>query len=146
MTPDDLTQYFKYELTRVPTALFTDDGLRKTNKSSLSKELRKSLETTNPIDLPNEFAIDGGCLLYRVVWLETGTYLDIVNHYLKYVERHFGKQTTIVFDGYGSGPSVKDHEHIRRVTQASPDIDVSEHIPVYKKPKRFPNELVCLHH
>ena len=74
--PPDLTQYFKYELTKVPTALFT--------------------------------------------------------------EKHFNKSATIAFDEYGNCPPVKDHEHIRRdTTQACPDKDVSEHLPVYKKTKCF---------
>ena len=114
-----------------------DHGLRKTNKFLLSKELRKSLDTTKLIDVPNEFVVDGGCLLHRVVWLETDTYLDIVNQYLRYVAKHFSKMTTIVFDGYDNGTSVKDHEHIRRDIQAGPDADVREHIPVYGRQNAF---------
>ena len=34
--------------------------------------------------------------------------------YIHYVIKHYGKDTIVVFDGYGSGPSTKDITHIRR--------------------------------
>jgi len=134
---NDLEQYFKYELTTIPTALFTDNGLRKTNKSTLSKQLGKALDTSLQVELPQMFVVDGGCLLHRVVWAQTGTYHDIIKQYLSYVQKHYGFACTIVFDGYGNGPSVKDHEHVEIATKSSPDIDVNEHNPAYKSQTAF---------
>jgi hypothetical protein len=37
--------------------------------------------------------------------------------YATFVERHFGSCLWVVFDGYASGPTTKDHEHCRRVTK-----------------------------
>jgi len=39
--------------------------------------------------------------------------------------KHYGSSCTIVFDGYDSGPSIKDHEHQRRATRTAPSIQVS---------------------
>jgi hypothetical protein len=103
----------------------------------LSKELRKTLDNKEQIELPQRHVIDGGCLLHRVVWGQTGSYLDIVNRYINFVKAHYGTNCTVVFDGYDNGPSIKDHEHVRRNKNSSPDIDVVEHNPVYKNQSTF---------
>lgn len=51
-------------------------------------------------------------LLHRVCWKVPSTYADVVQQYCHYVERKYGQNITVVFDGYGS--STKDHEHQRR--------------------------------
>ena len=51
--------------------------------------------------------LDGGALMYKV-WLEKNITLK-----MNFVGRKFG-QCAVVFDGYGAGPSTKDHEHCRR--------------------------------
>ena len=38
---------------------------------------------------------------------------------------------TVVFDGYGSGASVKDHEHLRRAACAAPDVVFESHKAAY---------------
>lgn len=112
MTPNDLEQYFEYELTTVPTALFNEHGLRKTNKSTLTKELRKTLGSSEEFVLPQTYVVDGGSLPHRIVWQQTDTYGDVLKHYVNYVKRHYGDNCTVVFDGYVNGPSVKDHEQL----------------------------------
>ena len=137
---DDLPPYFEYELTTMPTSLFSDCGLRKTNKSTLAKELRKTLEGAVQFQMPAgqlHHVIDGGCLLHRVVWLTTGTYIDIVQQYMNYVRKHYGYRCSVVFDGYCGGPSVKDAEHQRRAKKECPDIDVEQHNPVYGNQAAF---------
>jgi hypothetical protein len=134
----DLEIYFQYELTTVPTALFTDHGMRKTNKAALTKELRKNLKKTPMLnELPQMHVIDGGCLLHRVIWAETGTYADIAKLYVNFVRKHYGESCIIVFDGYNSGPSVKDQEHVRRAKNCSPVIDLNESNPIYKNQSAF---------
>jgi hypothetical protein len=137
-SPNDLELYFKYELTTVPTAMFSDGGLRKTNKSMLAKQLRKN--TSAVLDQPSgplHHVIDGGSLLHRVVWIPSGTFFDVVQQYIEYIRRHYGYKCTIVFDGYCNGPSVKDSEHMRRAKKSCPDIDVREHNPVYSNQSAF---------
>ena len=42
-----------------------------------------------------------------------------------------------MFDGYGNGPSTKDHEHERRAKVTAPDIQVSESLPIYNNQSTF---------
>ncbi len=63
------------------------------------------------------FVIDGGALLQRLPWKQGVTYNSICESYVHYVERHFGKQVAVVFDGYQDGPSTKDPTHLRRRTK-----------------------------
>ena len=44
---------------------------------------------------------------------------------------------TVIFDGYGNGPSIKDHEHIRKTKTCSPDVDVKKYNPGYKNQTAF---------
>ena len=55
-----------------------------------------------------------------------GTYHDVVMCYVWYVRSHFGSQAMVVFDGYSSGSSVKDHEHRRQSTKCAPSVQVDE--------------------
>jgi hypothetical protein len=41
---------------------------------------------------------------------------EIAMHYVRYVQAKYG-YTCIIFDGCNQGPSIKDHEHQRRVTR-----------------------------
>ena len=133
MNPSDLENYFQYELTPVPTSFFTDHGIQETNKSALSNELRIRVgKTTEQIDFPRNYVLDRDALLHRVVWNQVGIYSDIVNQYLHFISRHYGTSCSVIFDGYGNGPSIKNHEHVQKEKNTSPDIDVIEGNPVYK--------------
>ena len=72
------------------------------------QEKRQNLRQTD-----NIFVIDGGALLHRVILKKKGSYAEILKQYQSYLESKYGK-CVIVFDGYLSGPSTKDHEHQRR--------------------------------
>ena len=64
---EDSAQCFEYELTPMPTALFKDGALRKTDKSLLTKELVKDVDTTpDSILFAGHFVTDGGYLLHKV--------------------------------------------------------------------------------
>ena len=58
--------------------------------------------------------LDGGALLHRVKWEKKMTYKEIAKQYVCRVRGKYGK-SCIVFYGYEQGPSIKDHEHQRRV-------------------------------
>ena len=57
--------------------------------------------------------LDGGALLQRVPWSKGETFEAVCERYVEYVSRRYGK-ATIVFDGYESGPGIKDVTHRRR--------------------------------
>ena len=50
-------------------------------------------------------------------------------HYKNYVTSNYG-QSTIVFDGYGNNPSMRDHEHSRPSCNTSPKAKIGNEIKV----------------
>ncbi|KAG1697216.1 hypothetical protein GQR58_006056 [Nymphon striatum] len=71
--------------------------------------------TPEPTSFVGESAIDGGGLFYAVTWQPFSTLKQVMYQYYSYVTSNYGISSTVVFDGYSDGPSVKDHEHNRRI-------------------------------
>ena len=100
----DLTPYFQYELTPIPTSLFADNMMRKPNKASLIQSLfGKDYQLIDQSDIitTNVNVVDGGALLRKIVWKQGATFKDVVDSYRKCVKSNYG-QATVVFDGYGN--------------------------------------------
>ena len=132
----DMAPYFQYELTPLPAALFKDSRMRKPDKAALANELmQNAVETEQTVT--TVYVLDGGSLLHKVCWPKTGKYSDIIGCYLGYVRKHYGCNVVVVFDGYGSGPSLKDHEHERRSVKAGPSVQVSESKPICSSQHAF---------
>lgn len=133
---DDMAPYFQYELSPIPTSLFKDNAMRKAEKSQLAKALQSGVE---PCQLKQQlvYVLDGGALLHRVKWIKgKGTsYKDVAMQYVDYVASWYGK-CCIVFDGY-EGPSIKDHEHQRRVGKSCADIQLSETMKAHHDQQSF---------
>jgi hypothetical protein len=132
----DIENFFSFELTAVPTALFKDHCLRKANKSLLAKELIKGLDSEDLMEA-RTYVVDGGWLLHRVKWQQFGTFGDLFKQYIRYVHAHYGTRVTVVFDGYCNGPTIKDHEHSKRAVRAAPDVSVDDNTPVYNNQSAF---------
>ena len=75
-------------------------------------------------EIDTSYVLDGGALLHRVRWLAGNNYKEVTMQYMSYVRHRYGT-CSIVFDGYSSLPSLKDHEHKRRAGKASADIQIS---------------------
>jgi hypothetical protein len=120
---NDVQQYFSYELTAMPTALFKDNYMRKADKSQLAKEISKGLES-EVLPQCSVNVIDGGYLLRVVKWTDGSTYGEVCRQYLSFIAKQYGQSAVIVFDGYCNGPSTKSHEHKRRASKMAPDIVV----------------------
>ena len=88
--------------------------MRKADKWKLRDLLTKHISFSEPPDDAN-IILDGGALQHKVKWIPNTTYREIINQYTEYVFRKYGR-SCIVFDGYNNGPSIKDHEHLRRTT------------------------------
>jgi hypothetical protein len=134
----DMEPYFSYELTPLPASLFKDSFMRKPDKAALGQILCKNAKQLG--DIPTcTFVVDGGSLLHKIKWPKIGKYVDVIKLYLSYVQKHYGTRCIVVFDGYASGPSVKDHEHDRRAktSTSAPNIMVNEQNPVYSKQNPF---------
>ena len=119
----DMKPYFAYELSELPSSMFTNNTMRKTNKAQLGKEMCRNVESSNVNNAMDAVSvIDGGYLLHVVHWNDGYTYADVAGQYIMYVDRHYGRSSVIVFDGYGNGPSTKDQEHQRRTHKKAPNI------------------------
>ena len=82
------------------------------------------------------YVLDGGALIHKVKWMKKGTYLDIVKQYVGFVRAKYGR-CYIVFDGYRQGPSIKDHEHERRIKKACGDVQLLESMEVHVNQEVF---------
>lgn len=71
---------------------------------------------TDEITIESEVGIvmDGGFLLDSVPWPRKGTYGDIIQNYCTYVINKYGRNSTVVFDGYLSEATTKGEEQARR--------------------------------
>jgi hypothetical protein len=122
---------FAYELTPLPASLFKESVMRKPDKANLGRLLSENATVVHACAKDSAYVLDGGCLLHQVKWPpKNASYRDIADTYMSYVYRNCGndgRQVTIIFDGYGNGPSTKDHEHLRRTGKTSaPNITVEE--------------------
>ncbi|VDI19138.1 Hypothetical predicted protein [Mytilus galloprovincialis] len=113
----DVSQVFKYELSAVPAAaLFEPSGLmRQAQKSTLADEIWNTGSCVFSDDLGTDVrhVIDGGSLIQRIPWKKGATFAEICQLYIDHINNRY-PIPIIVFDGYGSGPTTKDHVHERR--------------------------------
>ena len=132
---EDVTAFFKSELTPFPTSLFKSFQMRKTDKAVLKHCLTPDIQESQAA--PNTmFILDGGALLHRVKWLPEVTYKDVVAQYLGYVKNKFGP-SSIVFDVYHAGPSIKNHEHQRRAARTLTNIQIDDVLQVVVHQETF---------
>ncbi|GBN36812.1 hypothetical protein AVEN_37218-1 [Araneus ventricosus] len=113
---DELQTFFKYELAPYPLSLFDAIGMRKTQKSAIYdcfQCVNVEIDNTN-----TSYIIDGGYLLFRVMWDREEIFNAIFEKYVHYVHRHFGHNFIIVFDGYSDyTKNIKVSEQRRRTTK-----------------------------
>ena len=129
---EDMSPYFDYELTAFPTSLFKDNFMRKSIKAkSLTSSVDSSEHRRQVMHV-----LDGGALLHRVKWGNKMTYQEVSKQYASYVRGKYG-ESCIVFDGYEQGPSLKNHEHLRRIKKVCADIQLSESMEAYKNQEVF---------
>lgn len=60
--------------------------------------------------------VDGGFLLHKVIWQKNETVEEIMNKYLRYVEKHYAASSYFVFDGY---PEIKKSVTVTTVPAAT---------------------------
>jgi len=113
-----LHKFFQFELTQYQTSLFSNGFMRKLDKPTLYKRFAAEL-MSEALPLKSTFVVDGGCTLHKIRWTKGATYADLATHYVTFVKSKFGNNSRVVFDGYPTAPSTKDHEHKRRQSKAS---------------------------
>lgn len=112
-SPGNLKKYLEYELASPPPSIFDDFSLRKGTKASLMKVFEAGIvedeEYANAA-----IVIDGGFLLHYVPWPKGCSYGEIAQHYYNFILSKYGKNVTVVFDGYPEELSTKQEEQKRR--------------------------------
>jgi len=114
----ELAKFFRFELTQYPTSLFNNGFMRKPDKPALYRRFAVDL-MSEQLPAISTFVVDGGCLLHKIRWTKGTSYADIVTQYVTFVKSKFGNHALVVFDGYTTSPSTKDHEHKRRRNKVS---------------------------
>jgi hypothetical protein len=66
--------------------------------------------------------VDIDHLQHAIKRRQDGTFTDVANQKVDYLYKQFKGLVNMVFDSYGNGPCVKDHEHRRRAKKHAPDI------------------------
>ena len=120
---EEMEQYLRHEFGSKPPALFNKGIMRKHTKSVLANVL-KSKVTPVAAGLQNPYyVIDGGHLLHSVKWPTGSTYDQVCDAYVAHVLNSYGKDSTVIFDGYNDIMSTKVAEQQRRaIKKVSPDI------------------------
>ena len=113
-----LDEVMSYELCPYPTSLFeAKNTLRPPDKPQLAEAIRNHVTTksedavTQRVPGTDHYVLDGGSLLHRLKWTEGCTYSSIAENYATFTVQHYAK-ATVVFDGYGVGPSIKHCTHL----------------------------------
>ena len=101
-------------------AQFSDEGMRKGTKSTLYSAFTP-VQSEVMLGSKKCTVIDGGYLLHKVVWNKTSAvnFGAVCKTYVEYVQRHFGSNAVVVFDGYSdesTQQSTKSWERSRRAS------------------------------
>ena len=125
----EMKNFFTYELSPFPMSLFTQEGMRKGNKSSFYAAFQ-------PVNIDESrgktkfVVVDGGHLLHKVVWPNHSSFELIAARYVKYLEARYGQNIAVVFDGYPTEPDqklTKRSERNRRAqAHSSPEVIFEE--------------------
>ena len=110
----DIADIFQFELSPVPPALIDEYGcLRKGDKAVLVKFISVSVMTPS---VPHVMLVDGGLLLYQVVWPVLGTTGDVAASFgIRLTHYPPVSKKIVLFDRYDQeAPSAKDHKRTRR--------------------------------
>ena len=111
--------------------------MRKGKKSSLYDVL--PVEDNATLDLTQSTnVVDGGFLLHRMKWKESSSISSICHQYIAFVQKHYGENCTVVFDGYNDVNSTKRAEQKRRgLTKTSVDINFNESTTITVRQEHF---------
>ena len=107
-----------YELAKHPPSLFDKGVIRRTAKSLLGTLLKSNVDVHARLPQHCKCALDGGHLLHVVPRPTAATYKQVCEVYITYAVQHYGVQSVVVFDGYGSSASTNVAEQQCRATQS----------------------------
>ena len=138
-----LEEVMRYELSPFPPTLFEARNVfRKADKPQLAHAIRDNVSDAMLDCVPEStrHVLDGGLLLHRVPWQLGTRYGEIATFYADFAIRHYGPATTVVFDGYEEGPSIKDTTHQRRGRNMHPVVSFTAETELSGKKEEFCQE------
>ena len=137
-----MQEVMNYELSPFPPSLFEARNLfREADKPqiavAIAEHSRKVSDEAIKATVPktDHYVLDGGSLLHRLQWKTRDSYGTIAQSYADFTVRHYGL-ATVVFDGYGGGPSIKDNTHKRRGQNTHPIVHFTEETEFSGRPKK----------
>ena len=80
--------------------------------------------------------LDGGSLIHRMVWHRNDSYEQICMNYVQYIRRHYGNNSTVVFDGYPTDAASRNTNaeiYRRSKAQVSTDVIFDEALHQFRK-------------
>src|SRR6218665_2890499 len=135
-----LEEVMRYELSPFPPALFDSINVfRKADKPQLAHAISEHARD-GILDLVPEtekYVLDGGSLLHRILWRKRESYCVIAQSYADFTVRQYAIGTTVVFDGYEQGPSIKDNTQLRRGQNMYPVISFTAYTEFSGKKDEF---------
>ena len=135
-----LEEVMRYELSPFPPALFEARNVfRKADKPQLAHAICDHASDSILDSVPETecHVLDGGSLLHRIPWQRGKSYGEIAQSYADFTIRHYGSATTVVFDGYEEGPSIKDNTHQRRGHNIHPVVSFTAETEFSGKKEEF---------
>ena len=135
-----LEEVMCYELSPFPPALFEAGNIfRKADKPQLAHAIcdHASDAIIDTVPETDHYVLDGGSLLHRIPWKLGQSYGKIAQSYADFTIQYYGSATTIVFDGYGDGPSIKDNTHHRRGNNIHPIVNFTAETEFSGKKEEF---------
>ena len=123
---EDIASSFKYEMTVIPTDLFKNGLMRKSNKADLARELQSELVNLNTDPLHSHkvlYEVDRGWRLHHVHCKKNSHYKVVFEQHCSYEMTKYGL-CRVVCD-VDSQPSKKNHKHKHRTIKMSAEIPIS---------------------
>lgn len=134
-TEEELEFYLKYELAPYQLTLFDDVGMRKSNKFSFYSLFQLLDIILNKETSP--YIIDGGMLLYRIIWPKNCSYEKVLKEYVNYLKGNFGNHKTVGFDAYDGESNKASKRNRRSLKIASKEYKFTKNMQVNVTEEKF---------
>ncbi|KAJ8896765.1 hypothetical protein PR048_002110 [Dryococelus australis] len=139
-------EYFKYEPSLQPPALFGGSQMLKTDISAFATLFKNVLLEENMAIGSPTFVIDGGYILHAATTTSSGlaNYGQICGIYVKHITKNC-PSAVVILNGYIGKPGTKSQEQARRAMRMSyPDIAFSEQTMVTSSQENFLSHLIAM--
>ena len=92
-----------------------------------NRSLQEAQHSDNAHKFKRTVVLDGGSLLYTIIWRKGNTFETLAGQHTKFVKRnnlHSECKVKAVFDSYPQEPTIKDSTHLHRTQRACTKIKI----------------------